>query len=68
MENNRSIGMKKAYANGNRIKSVCTICGKGIYNRMVYKDDFWGDRHCARLQYAHTSCAKKAGWKFELCW
>jgi hypothetical protein len=64
MENNRSMAMKRAYANGNRAKATCKICGKDIFNRMVYREDAGAEKN----QYAHTSCAKKSGWKFELCW
>ena len=45
---------------------ICAICGKDIYNRMVYADIPDNPAGC---YYAHTSCSKKDTSKiWANCW
>lgn len=63
----RSESLKRAYKMGNRIKhDACCICGKPIYNRMVYRVS---PDNLAGGIYAHTSCSKtQPQYEWEMCW
>lgn len=63
----RSNALKRAYLMGNRIKhDSCAVCGKPIYNRMVYRQD---PEHNATGIYAHMSCSKsQPEYEWERCW
>jgi hexokinase len=51
----RSIGQRRAYLSGARIKAVCAFCGRPIYNRMQVCDTDKG----SAIRYGHKSCVRK---------
>jgi hypothetical protein len=62
----RSLALKRSYAKGNRVKNMCAICGKPIYNRMMFRVD---PAHPAAGIYVHQSCAKvHPQYEWERAW
>jgi len=64
IQTNRGWALHRAYVRGNRVKAMCRVCGKPIYNRLMYATDVKGTGY-----YAHQSCSKKdKAHNWEMTW
>jgi hypothetical protein len=64
----RSRAIKKSYADGNRAKAKCCVCGDLIYNRMHYRSYASFETKPDKIEYAHAKCSRTQPGLWEPCW